>query len=121
MANILRIARVNLTHKDIKAYEKRAKELALSVTEANLTKHASDMMYDRNISMESLIATLNGTCAEASRDFGRDTVTVLMNSTDEKGNIIAVSFDYYSLSIISAFARYLGKGVGVNPNNYFGV
>ena len=44
MANILRIARVNLTHKDIKAYEKRAKELALSVTEANLTKHASDMM-----------------------------------------------------------------------------
>ena len=31
------------------------------------------------------------------------------------------SADYYSLSIISAFARYLGKGVGVNPNNYFGV
>ena len=121
MANILRIARVNLTHKDIKAYENKAKELALSVTEANLTKHASDMMYDRNISMESLIATLNGTCAEASRDFDRDTITVLMNSTDENGNIVAVSFDYYNLSIISAFARYFGKNIGVNPNNYFGI
>ena len=122
MAEVMRVLRDNLVSTNVRSYEKRAKELALSVTEANLTKHASDMMAKRFYSMDDLRAMLKeGWCAEASIDIIRNTTTVLMNIRDEDENIHAVSFDINSGLIISIFPRYDGKDTNVNPDNYFGV